>query len=143
VYGFAPVGTDETGTINYFNDYGRTKYEAEQVYRNWQKKDPETRTLVIIRPTVVFGEQNRGNDYNLLKLIASGKFAMVGNGKNVKSMADVENIAAFLEYSINFGPGVHPYNYVDKPDFNMNQLLKRVNKALGKKESIGIRIPYP
>ncbi|HLT09067.1 MAG TPA: NAD-dependent epimerase/dehydratase family protein [Cyclobacteriaceae bacterium] len=143
VYGFAPVGTDETGTINYFNDYGRTKYEAEQVYRNWQKKDPEKRTLVIIRPTVVFGEQNRGNVYNLLKLIASGKFAMVGNGKNVKSMAYVENIAAFLEYSINFGPGVHLYNYVDKPDFNMNQLVKRVNKALGKKESIGIRIPYP
>jgi nucleoside-diphosphate-sugar epimerase len=28
VYGFAPLGTDESGEINYFNDYGRTKYEA-------------------------------------------------------------------------------------------------------------------
>ena len=26
VYGFAPVGTDENGKINYFNDYGRTQY---------------------------------------------------------------------------------------------------------------------
>jgi UDP-glucose 4-epimerase len=26
VYGFAPVGPDETGTINYFNDYRRTKW---------------------------------------------------------------------------------------------------------------------
>lgn len=31
VYGFAPIGTDENGTINYFNDYGRTKF--------WQKEN--------------------------------------------------------------------------------------------------------
>lgn len=28
----------------------------------------------IIRPTVIFGEQNRGNVYNLLRQIAGGKF---------------------------------------------------------------------
>jgi nucleoside-diphosphate-sugar epimerase len=33
VHGFAPVGTDETGAINYFNDYGRTKWLAEEKYR--------------------------------------------------------------------------------------------------------------
>ncbi len=43
VYGFAPVGTDETGEINYFNDYGRTKYLAENKYREWLKKNPNMR----------------------------------------------------------------------------------------------------
>jgi nucleoside-diphosphate-sugar epimerase len=100
VYGFAPVGTDETGKINYFNDYGRTKWLAEEKYRNWLKSDSEN-SLTIIRPTVIFGEQNRGNVYNLLRQIASGKFLMVGNGKNVKSMAYVENVAAFIEYNLN------------------------------------------
>ena len=33
VYGFAPVGTDESGEINYFNDYGRTKFLAEEIGR--------------------------------------------------------------------------------------------------------------
>lgn len=56
VYGFAPIGTDESGTIAPFNDYGRTKYEAEQVFKAWQAEMPEERTLVIIRPTVVFGD---------------------------------------------------------------------------------------
>ena len=65
VYGFAPVGTDESGDLNPFNDYGRTKAEAEDVYRAWQMEDPKNRMLVIIRPTVVFGEGNRGNVYNL------------------------------------------------------------------------------
>jgi len=30
IYGFAPADTDESGEPNYFNDYGRTKYLAEQ-----------------------------------------------------------------------------------------------------------------
>lgn len=142
VYGFAPVGTDESGKINYFNDYGRTKWEAEIVYREWLDKDPENRSLTIIRPTVVFGERNRGNVYNLLKQIASGVFPMIGNGQNVKSMAYVENIAAFLEYSLMNKSGEHLYNYIDKPDFDMNALVKTVKVALGKKEKTGIHWPY-
>jgi len=142
VYGFAPIGTDESGEINYFNDYGRTKWEAEKVYREWQEKDPKNRKLVIVRPAVVFGEQNRGNVYNLLRQIASGKFVMIGNGKNRKSMAYVENVSAFLEYSLSFNNGVHIYNYIDKPDFDMNTLVSKVYKALGKNDSIGLRLPY-
>ena len=142
VYGFAPLGTDESGEINYFNDYGRTKYEAELVYKEWYNKDPQNRKLVIVRPTVVFGEQNRGNVYNLLRQIASGKFMMIGDGTNRKSMAYVENVAAFLEYSLSFENGIHIYNYIDKPDFDMNTLVKNVNKALGKEEKVGFRMPF-
>ncbi len=131
VYGFARLGTDESGVIAPFNDYGRTKWKAEQVYKKWQAEDSQNRTLVIVRPTVVFGERNRGNVFNLFKQIASGKFTMVGDGLNRKSMAYVENVAAFLEYSLDFKPGVHIYNYIDKPDFNMNTLVAHVNKLLG------------
>jgi nucleoside-diphosphate-sugar epimerase len=142
VYGFAPIGTDETGEIAPFHDYGRTKFEAEQVFKAWQAQAPKERTLVIIRPTVVFGEQNRGNVYNLLRQIASGKFVMVGSGENRKSMAYVENIAAFIEYSMSFKPGVHIYNFIDKPDFSMNQLVGSVKRILGQPEEISFRLPF-
>ena len=142
VYGFAPIGTDETGKIAPFNDYGRTKYEAEQVFKGWQAEVPNERTLVIIRPTVVFGEQNRGNVYSLLKQIASGKFVMVGGGENRKSMAYVENVAAFVEYAMGFEPGVHIYNFIDKPDYTMNSLIVNVNRMLGRSEKIGFRLPF-
>ncbi len=33
VYGFADIGTDEAGPIAPFNEYGKTKYEAEQILR--------------------------------------------------------------------------------------------------------------
>ncbi len=141
IYGFAPASTDESGKPNYFNDYGRTKYLAEQVYKDWQAEDPENRTLVIVRPTVIFGEGNRGNVFNLLKQIASGRFVMFGNGKNRKSMAYVENVAAFLEYSLSFKPGLHIYNYIDKPDFDMNTLVSEARKTLFGKNNVGLRLP--
>lgn len=141
VYGFTPIGTDESGKIAPFNDYGRTKYEAEQIFKAWQEEAPDERTLVIIRPTVVFGEQNRGNVYNLLRQIASGKFVMIGTGENRKSMAYVENVVAFIEYSMSFKPGVHLYNFIDKPDFTMNSLVAKVNRMLGRSEKIKLRLP--
>lgn len=142
VYGFAEINTDESGKIQPFNEYGRTKYQAEKIFRTWQAEDPYERTLVIIRPTVVFGEQNRGNVYNLLHQVASGKFIMVGSGENRKSMAYVENVAAFIEFSLKFQPGVHTYNYIDKPDYTMNSLVKKINEVLGLSEKFHFRIPY-
>lgn len=142
VYGFAPIGTDESGAVAPFNEYGRTKYEAELVFKAWQSELPNERALIIIRPTVVFGERNRGNVFNLLRQIASGKFVMVGDGLNRKSMAYVENVVAFLEYSLDFKPGVHMYNYIDKPDFTMNMLVSHVNKLLGRSAAIKLRLPF-
>lgn len=141
IYGFAPPETGESGQPNYFNDYGRTKYEAEKIYKAWLNEDPNNRTLVIVRPTVIFGEGNRGNVYNLLNQIASRRFVMFGNGKNRKSMAYVENVAAFLEYSISFKPGIHTYNYIDKPDFDMNALVSLARKVLFDKSNTGLRLP--
>ena len=141
IYGFAPADTDESGEPNYFNDYGRTKYLAEQVYKEWQTEDPDKRTLVIVRPTVIFGEGNRGNVYNLLKQIASRRFLMFGDGTNRKSMAYVENVVAFIEYSLSFNPGLYIYNYIDKPDFDMNTLISGARRTLFGKTNVGLRLP--
>ncbi|MDC9620355.1 MULTISPECIES: NAD-dependent epimerase/dehydratase family protein [Xenorhabdus] len=141
VYGFVEKETDENGDFNAFNDYGKSKLEAEHTYNSWQGKKSD-RTLVTIRPTVVFGENNRGNVYNLFKQIASGRFLMIGSGNNEKSMAYVENVAAFLKFATTFPPGHHVFNYVDKPDFTMNELTGVICKALGKNKS-NISIPYP
>ena len=141
IYGFAPAGTDESGDPNYFNDYGRTKYLAEQVYKEWQAEDAGCRTLIIVRPTVIFGEGNRGNVYNLLNQIASRRFVMVGDGRNRKSMAYVENVAAFIQYSLSFKTGLHIYNYIDTPDFDMNTLVSQTRETLFGKLNVGFRLP--
>ena len=140
VYGFAEPGTDETGAINPFNEYGRTKFEAEEKLRVWQVKDENS--LIIVRPTVIFGEGNRGNVFNLLSQIASGKFLMVGKGENKKSMAYIGNIVAFLEHCIATDQKYGLYNYADTPDLTMNQLVSQVRAILKGKIGVGPRLPY-
>lgn len=141
IYGFAPEGTDESGQPNYFNDYGRTKYLAEKVYLDWFSEDEKNKMLTIIRPTVIFGEGNRGNVYNLLNQIASNRFVMIGNGKNIKSMAYVKNVAAFINHCVHFKNKLHIYNYIDKPDMDMNKLVSKTREILFAKRNIGIRLP--
>ena len=140
VYGFAEPGTDEKGVIKPFNEYGRTKFEAEEKLRDWHKKG--TNSLIIVRPTVIFGEGNRGNVFNLLNQIASGKFLMVGKGENKKSMAYIGNIVAFLENCIATDQKYGLYNYVDTPDLTMNDLVLQVRAKLKGKNGVGMRLPY-
>lgn len=139
VYGFQRFPADENSSFAPFNEYGKTKLEAEGVYRAWAAEDP-ARILVIVRPTVVFGEGNRGNVYNLLHQIATGKFLMVGSGKNRKSMAYVGNVAAFLVHCLSFGPGVHVFNYVDGPDMSTADLVDYIQGCLGRSKKT-LRIP--
>ena len=140
VYGFAEPGTNEDGKIRPFNEYGRTKFEAEEKLRSWHEVSGNS--LLIVRPTVIFGEGNRGNVYNLLNQIASGKFLMVGRGENKKSMAYIGNIVAFLETCIATDRQYGVFNYVDTPDLTMNQLVSKVRQTLKGKTGVGPRLPF-
>ncbi|MFX1702567.1 Nucleoside-diphosphate-sugar epimerase [Chitinophaga ginsengisegetis] len=142
VYGLNKENPDELFAADPFNHYGKSKWEAEEVLREWFNKDPRNRTLVIIRPTVVFGPGNRGNVYNLLKQIAFGKFMMIGSGKNKKSMAYVENVSSFIKYCIDEQlSGYHVFNYADKPDLSVNELVTQAGITLNKRIA-PLRIPY-
>lgn len=132
VYGLNKKNPDEDYPKDPFNHYGKSKWQAEQVLQKWYETHPDW-NIDIIRPTVIFGERNRGNVYNLLKQISGGKFLMVGKGKNKKSMAYVGNIVAFVKFMIdNVTTGYNVFNYIDKPDMNMNQLVSHVSKVLDK-----------
>lgn len=132
VYGLNKVNPNEEHEVDPFNHYGKSKWQAEQVLQEWYKTHQDW-NIDIIRPCVIFGERNRGNVYNLIKQISSGKFAMVGKGTNKKSMAYVGNIVAFVKYMIdNVDTGYNVFNYIDKPDFSMNELIDHVGKVLNK-----------
>jgi nucleoside-diphosphate-sugar epimerase len=142
IYGLNKDNPREDHKEDPFNHYGKSKWMAEEVLRNWYSSDPDNRQLTILRPTVIFGERNRGNVYNLLKQIATGRFLQIGKGQNVKSMAYVGNITSFLQHSLLFqDPGYQVYNYIDKPDLNMNELVSLVREKIGKPKSIH-KIPY-
>ncbi|MBB6130776.1 NAD-dependent epimerase/dehydratase family protein [Mucilaginibacter lappiensis] len=141
VYGLNKNNPNEGSPTDPFNHYGKSKWEAEQLMQKWYKTH-EDWNINIIRPTVIFGEGNRGNVYNLLKQIASGKFMIIGKGDNKKSMSYIGNAVAFIQFLIlHKDSGYNVYNYVDKPDFTTNDLVFYTGKVL-KKEIPTPHIPY-
>ena len=141
VYGLNKVNPDENHPVDPFNHYGKSKWQAEQVIKAWYDKDPNRKSVTIIRPTVIFGEKNRGNVYNLLRQIASGKFLMIGKGRNKKSMAYVGNVVALIKHRLELAEeGYNIFNYIDKPDLSITSLLGVVEKSLEIKIP-SVRIP--
>ena len=142
VYGEAQPNASEDQPPAPTTAYGESKLRAEQIYRTWQAQEPGRRSLSIVRPTVVFGEGNRGNVYQLVRQVTSGRFRMVGSGRNKKSMAYVGNVCAFLARMATSEPGTHVCNYVDKPDLSMLELVDLIADTAGQRRSSGVRIPY-
>lgn len=142
VYGLNKKNPDEKFPPDPFSHYGKSKWQAEKVLHEWQQKDPENKSLTIIRSTVAFGENNQGNVHNLLRQIASGKFLMIGRGENRKSMAYVGNVAAFIKFCLETKkPGFQVLNYIDKPDLTMNELVLQAEESLNRKLP-SLRLPY-
>jgi len=133
-------GSNETHTPAPFNDYGTSKLESEKTFDAWVTED-EKNTLVTMRLVATFGPGNRGNIYTLMNQIASGKFMMIGDGSNRKSIAYVGNVSAFLHHALTLKNGSHLYNYADKPDLNMRDFVTSIREALGHKGA-GPQMPY-
>lgn len=141
IYGLDKDNPDEGYPADPFNHYGKSKWQAEQVLVDWYKSHLDW-NINIIRPTVIFGEGNRGNVFNLLAQIASGKFMMIGKGENRKSMSYIRNVVAFIRFLIlESRDGYNIYNYVDKPDFSTNDLVYHTGEILGK-QIPSVKIPY-
>ena len=142
VYGNADTDVGEQQPPAPTTPYGTSKLRAEQIHRAWQAEVPRVRSLVIVRPTVVFSEGNRGNVYNLVRQIASGRFLMVGSGRNQKSMAYVGNVVAFLARMLTADSGTHLFNYVDKPDPTMHELVSIVLDVVGQPRAGRKSVPF-
>lgn len=140
VYGLDDAGKSEDGALSPVNDYGRSKMAAEQILLDWQRED-ETRSLQMIRPSVIFGEGNRGNVWTLLNEIANGRFALIGRGANRKSVAYVGNVVEFLVALLERPPAhLGLYNYADKPDMTVSELVELAAHTLRRRVR---RIPLP
>ena len=122
VYGDTVSPSEET-VPNPVNPYGTSKFMAEQVIRKWVEEDP-SRQAIILRPTVVFGPRNRANIFKLIQYVCDKKFIWIGKGKNIKSIAYVENVVGATCFLLeNMKPGFQILNYVDEPQLTTRELV--------------------
>jgi len=140
LYGLDKNNATEDSVPEPFNEYGRTKLAAEGVFSAWAHKDA-ARSLAIVRPSVVFGEGNRGNVYNLAKQVSSGRFLMVGKGENKKSMAYVGNIVGYIASRLEAPLGIEIRNFADKPDLSTKDLISILRDEMNVHAASSLRLP--
>jgi nucleoside-diphosphate-sugar epimerase len=149
VYGTCEqISTEETQPLP-DNPYGASKLAGEKVLEKWAKGD-NTRSLIIIRPALVFGSNNVANMHNLIRQIDSGLYFHLGKADNIKSIAYVENVVeAVLFLKQKMSPGISVYNYADEPQLTTRQISEVIAQALDKKilltvpKSLGIMLGLP
>lgn len=140
VYGDVIDFTTESTDPHPNNHYGKSKLAAEKVVAEWVKNDP-SRLAIIIRPTVIFGPYNKGNVYRLIRQIYYRSYVPIGKGKNIKSVAYVENLIDATLFLMNSNlNGFEIFNYADEPHLEYGELVKLIYQNLNRK-SPGFSLP--
>lgn len=118
--------------------YGKSKLEAETIFKDWATET--NGNLVIVRSTVVFGAWNLANVLNLIKAIDTGVYVHVGDGNSIKALAYVENIVDAALFALSKDEiGICLFNYVDTPSLTNREIANMQASMLGKK--IQIHVP--
>ncbi|MEO0184693.1 MAG: NAD-dependent epimerase/dehydratase family protein [candidate division WOR-3 bacterium] len=130
VYGTQDKPTTEESPLTPDTDYGRSKLAAENAILKWAEED-KSRSVIIIRPTVIFGLENYGNVYNLIDKIYKRRFIFVGDGSNIKSVAYVENLVdATIFLMDHLKPGVQIFNYSDEPQMTTREIVEIITEFI-------------
>jgi len=131
VYGHDNKIKSEEAELVPNNAYGATKLESENIFIKWHNLDPIKNKLTILRPSVIYGENNFANMYNLLDQLNKKFPVSVGKGNYIKSMVAVENIVDITVFSINKIRGLQIYNCTDKPYPKLKEVIKYIAEIKG------------
>jgi GlcNAc-P-P-Und epimerase len=126
VYGHNNKIKSEDAELAPNNPYGVTKLESENLFIKWFNLDPIKNKLTILRPSVIYGENNFANMYNLLDQLNKKFPVSVGNGNYIKSMVAVENIVDITIFCLNKLEGLQIYNCTDKPYPKLKEVINYI-----------------
>jgi GlcNAc-P-P-Und epimerase len=120
--------------------YGISKLLAERELLTW-KSGSYDRELKIIRPAVVFGENENGNFTRLYKSLKRGFFPYVGKSDTIKSNIYVIELVHFIEFLLHFEVDNEVFNMAFPERQEIRIIVKSIKEVLGLK-AINPIIPY-
>ena len=112
----------EKSSYNPYMNYGKSK---ELMEKYLLQKIHEGNNITIIRPPWFYGENMPARQKLFYEMVVSGKFPIIGNGLNVRSLANVKNITQgiFLA-AINKVSNGKIYWIADEDNLNMLEIIK-------------------
>jgi nucleoside-diphosphate-sugar epimerase len=108
--------------------YGRSKHEAEQlVLRSQERGDLDT---VIVRPPWFYGPFQPARQTHWLRTVRRGRFPLVGDGRNRRSMVYAGNLVhGLLRAEVAAAASGRAYWIADPEPYDMRSVLATVRDA--------------
>ena len=123
-----PLGEDSPTTP--VSAYGRSKLEAESIYRLWALDCP-ARRLVIARPSVIFGPWERGNFSLLARALRRRTFIYPGRTDTIKACAYVGELIKSLEFALALDRQVFLYNLCYPHPYSIREICEAFHQEWG------------
>lgn len=116
----------------FLDPYGQSKWEAEQKLEEVAARS--AMEWVVVRPTLVYGPDVRGNFLSLLRCIHRGFPLPLGEIRNRRSLVSVYNLVDLLTTAIDHPAAAGQIFLVKDPeDVSTGELVRRIAKILRKK----------
>lgn len=127
-----PVGeADESQPYAPDHPYGDSKLAGEILSINWHKEE-QTRELLVLRPTVIYGPHSHTNVYNLIDMLHRRPWITIGKGNHIKSVVSLDNIIDMIVFSLGImKPGMQDFNCVDEPYISLHELMRLISSNAG------------
>jgi nucleoside-diphosphate-sugar epimerase len=138
-FGFNPSPDhlfDESSPYNPYMGYGRSKHRMELLVDRAQESGKiET---VIIRPPWFYGPHQPARQSTFFKMIKEGRFPIIGDGHQKRSMAYVDNICQglLLAATVDRANG-QKYWIADERPYSILEIVETVRQVL--EQELGIR----
>jgi len=88
--------------------------------------------VIVVRPTTVYGPNDRGNIFKLIQWIDRGLPAIIGSGENSKSLVYSRNLADALLFLSEHGKSGESYVVTDGHDMSMKEIVREISRTLGR-----------
>ena len=125
---------DEKSKYNPYMNYGNSKMLMEKFLIG---KIKEGIDITIIRPPWFYGENMPLRQLTFYKMVNKGKFPIIGDGRNIRSKANVKNIVQgmILSSIVKKSKG-EIYWIADEKPYTMKEIIHTVSEVLEKEFGI-------
>lgn len=130
------IPADENAPIQPADYYQESKYEAEVIVNEFQKKGLKT---VILRGTATYGPGDPGRFLMIYKKVSKGNFPMFGSGKTLYHPVFINNLIDAHMIAMDGEKGVgESYLIADENYVEIENLVREVGKSL----DVAVKVPH-
>lgn len=144
-YGLSEEKRNEKSIPHPTSGYGGSKLVAEHIHKEWLSKDTFNKSLIILRPGVVYGPGEGGNVSRLIKAVKLGYFFYMGNKHTRKAGTYVKELCTAISwvqtYQKNKNINFSLFNMTMYPAPSVFEYVVAIKKILNTKKH-QFNVPY-